>query len=110
MTKTLDAAIKSPTIAKGAGLIANALVATSLQPSRYTDVLAQVKIEDPKLSEKQANVKAIKRLYIMNLSEMTGEFITKTKKRMKSCNLVRHNQSCKCNPSSNNALCFSGPI
>ena len=77
VTAAISKAIKSPKLATTMGLLANATVASALQPARFSETAATVKIEDPDLSESQVYTKAIKRLYIENLSEMTGQYITK---------------------------------
>jgi len=77
ITETISRAIKSPKLATTMGLLANATVASAMQPARFSETAATVKIEDPKLSESEVITKAVKRLYIENLSEMTGQYITK---------------------------------
>ena len=77
VTEIISKAIKSPKLATGAALLANATVASAMQPSRFLETAATVKIADPDLSESEVYTKAIKRLYIENLSEMTGQFITR---------------------------------
>ncbi len=73
----ISAAIKSPKLATAASLLANAAVASSMQPGRFNETAATIKINDPELSDSQVYTKTVKRLYIENLSEMTGEYITK---------------------------------
>jgi len=77
VTTAISKAIKSPKLAAGITLLVNATIASAMQPFRFSETASTIKIEDPNLSESEVITKAVKRLYIENLSEMTGQYITK---------------------------------
>ena len=77
VTTTLQGAMKSKGLAKGLALLVNAGVTASQQPGRVRETTEEIKINNPELSERQAMVKASKSLYISNLAELSGEYITK---------------------------------
>ena len=70
-------AVKSKSLVKAIQLLGGAGIAALHQPGRFADTYANVKIQYPDLPEGQVAIKTATRLYTENLSEMTGEIITK---------------------------------